>query len=126
MDLKDFVKESLVQISKGIVEANQELQEIGAIINPLHVIVNSENSQAYGRTGTSPNYHKNSRVVEKVEFDVAVVAEEGTQTKAGIKLSVATLGLNAGGQSNASDRSESRIKFTIPVVFPGVESEPKP
>lgn len=125
MDLKDFVKESLVQISKGIVEANLELQEVGAIINPLHVIVNSDNSQAYGRTGTSQSYHKNSRVVEKVEFDVAVVAEEGTQTKAGIKLSVATLGLNAGGQSNASDRSESRIKFTIPVVFPGVESEPK-
>lgn len=125
MDLREFVKESLIQISKGIADANEELKDTGAMINPLHVIVNTENSQAYGRTGASANQPSNSRVVEKVEFDVAVVAEEGTQTKAGIKLSVASMGLNAGGQSNASDRSESRIKFTIPVVFPGVDSKPK-
>ncbi|MBK8676287.1 MAG: hypothetical protein IPN27_07885 [Cellvibrionales bacterium] len=122
MDLKDFVKESLVQISYGINDANIELSGTGAIINPLNVIVNSENSQAYGRTGQPHSHHENSRVVERVEFDVAVVAEQGEQTNGGIKLAIAAIGLGVGGQSDKSNRSESRIKFTIPVVFPGVES----
>ncbi len=122
MDLKDFVKESLVQISYGINDANSELSGTGAIINPLNVIVNSENSQAYGRTGQPHSPHENSRVVERVEFDVAVVAGQGEQTNGGIKLAIATIGLGVGGQSDKSNRSESRIKFTIPVVFPGVES----
>lgn len=124
MDLKDFVKESLVQISKGISEANEELKDTGAMINPLHVTINTDKSQAYGRTG-KPAYDSagSSRVVEKVEFDVAVVAEAGEQTKAGIKLSIASIGLGADGQSNTKDKSESRIKFTIPVVFSGVEND---
>ena len=123
MDLKDFVKESLVQISKGISEANEELEATGAMINPLNVIINTDKSQAYGRTG-KPAYDVNgtSRVVEKVDFDVAVVAEAGAQTKAGIKLSIASIGLGADGQSNTKDKSESRIKFTIPVIFPGVKN----
>ena len=122
MDLKDFVKESLVQISYGINDANSELSGTGAIITPLNVIVNSENSQAYGRTGQPHSPHENSRVVERGEFDVAVAAEQGEQTNGGIKLAIATIGLGVGGQSDKSNRSESRIKFTIPVVFPGVES----
>lgn len=123
MDLKDFVKESLVQISLGINEANEALAGTGAMINPLHVIINSEKSQAYGRTGQSGSYKADSRIVERVEFDVAVVAEKGEQTNAGIKLAIATIGLGAGGQSEKSNRSESRIKFSIPVVLPGVDSE---
>ena len=124
MDLKDFVKESLVQISKGISEANVELAGTGSMINPLHVSINTDKSQAYGRTG-KPAYDPDgsTRVVEKVDFDVAVVAEAGEQKKAGIKLSIASIGLGADGQSNTKDKSESRIKFTIPVVFPGVKND---
>ena len=123
MDLKEFIRESLVQISKGITEANEELDGTGAAINPLNVIVNTEKSQAYGRTGQPAYQSDQSRIVEKVEFDVAVVAEQGEQTKAGLKLSVASIGLGAGGQSDKTNKSESRIKFSIPVVYPGVESK---
>ena len=118
MDLKDFVKESLVQISKGIEEANEELSGTGAMINPLNITINTESSQAYGRTG-SPANKGDSRVVENVDFDVAVVAEAGAQTNAGLKLSIASIGIGGDGQSNTKDKSESRIRFRIPVVFPG-------
>jgi hypothetical protein len=122
MDLKDFVKESLVQISQGISEANIALEGTGAVINPQNIRINSENSQAYGRTDFSAKEDPRSRVVEKVDFDVSVVVEQGEQTKAGIKLSVASIGLGAGGQSSSADRSESRIKFSVPVVFPSASS----
>ncbi|WP_127559261.1 trypco2 family protein [Saccharospirillum alexandrii] len=122
MDLKDFVKESLVQISNGISEANEELADCGALINPLHITTHTDGSQSYGRTGQPRNIHTDSRVVEKVEFDVAVLAEKGEAANARLKLSVASIGFGGGAGTETTDRSESRIKFTIPVVFPGVES----
>ncbi|MCV6610650.1 MAG: hypothetical protein OIF55_07780 [Amphritea sp.] len=122
MNLEEFIKESLVQISNGITGANEELKDTGALINPLHIQVNSDSSQAFARTGQSRKAHENSRVVEKVEFDIAVSAEKGEGASAGLKLTVASIGVEAGGNTGKSSRSESRIQFSIPVVFPGVDS----
>lgn len=120
MDLKDFVKSSLHQIAVGIIEANEALSDTDAIVNPADIVVNSENSQAYARTlaSTSSRARNDSRIVEKVSFDVAVTVKEGKATDAGIKVSVMSVGLGAGGKSEASSGSESRISFSVPVVFP--------
>jgi hypothetical protein len=126
MELKDFVKESLVQISKGVEEANVELSESDAMVNPLHVAMHSENAQSYGRTKKRDPGNLNepdSRVIQKVDFDVAVVVEAGQQGTAGAKLSIASIGIGAEGKTESSNRSESRIKFSIPVAFPGYENE---
>ena len=59
------------------------------------------------------------RPVEFVEFDVAILANEGTETKAGIGLTVASLlSLDAGGKSNQTAGRESRIKFKVPMSYP--------
>lgn len=119
MDLKDFVASSLQQIAEGIIQANENLKETSAIVNPAEITVNSDSSQAYGRTRPSSNPANNdSRVVEKVSFDVAVTIQEGTQTDAGIKVSVMSIGLGAGGKSENTSGSESRISFSVPMVFP--------
>lgn len=53
-----------------------------------------------------------------LEFDVAIIANEGTETKARAGITVASLlNLNAGGASSQFGGSESRIKFKIPAVF---------
>ena len=120
MELKDFVKESLCQIAEGILEASKALDQTNAIVNPENIIVNSEQSQAYGRTRPSNGHVQpnDSRVVEKVDFDVAVSVQEGSTTNAGIKVAIMSVGLGAGGKSEASSGYESRIKFSIPMVFP--------
>jgi hypothetical protein len=125
MDLKDFVKESIVQIAKGIEEANSELSESQAMVNPLYIRANSENAQVYGRTMQRDDGYAepDSKVVEKVSFDVAVVAESGEQGSAGAKLSIASIGFGVNGQTESSNKSESRIKFSIPVVYPGYENK---
>lgn len=121
MDLKDFVKESLVQISKGIEEANSELEGTGAMVNPIHAVPLSNTIQGCARTtNRSAKAPKN---IEKVNFDVAVVAEAGEQAKAGLKLSIASIGFGADGQTSSSDRSESRIQFSIPMVLPGYDND---
>ncbi len=120
MDLKDFVKSSLHQIAEGMIEANEALTGTDAIVNPADIVVNSENSQAYARTlaSNSTRDPNDSRIVEKVSFDVAVTVKEGKAKDAGIKVSVMSVGLGVGGKSETSSGSESRIKFSVPMVFP--------
>jgi hypothetical protein len=118
MELKDFVRESLVQISNGISEASEELKDTSAHINPKNVYVNSDNRQNYGRLVNDKSYYP---VVELIEFDVAVHASEGTETNGKIGISIGSIGLGVGGKSQESNRSESRIKFKVPVTFPTSE-----
>ncbi len=111
MELKQFVTETLVQISEGIEAAQKQLKENGSasIINTNMTKTNDGHLVTGGRR----------RPVEYVEFDVAVLANEGTETKAGIGLTVASLlKLDAGGQSNQTAGSESRIKFKVPMSYP--------
>jgi hypothetical protein len=50
---------------------------------------------------------------------VAVLANEGSETKAGIGLTVASfLNLDASGKSNQTAGRESRIKFKVPMSYP--------
>jgi len=117
MDLKDFVKNSLHQIAEGIIEASTALSGTDAIVNPSDITVFTDNSQAYGRTSIVPK-QSNSRVVEKVDFDVAVTVHEGKAKDAGLKVSIMSVGIGAGGKTEAKSGSESRIRFAVPMVFP--------
>ena len=115
MELKDFVEASLVQICRGIEGASASLADTNAHINPKNIYVNSGDRQNYGRLVQNQEYNP---VVELVDFDVAVHVSEGTETNGRIGISVGSIGLGAGGKSQESNRSESRIRFKIPVVFP--------
>lgn len=115
MELKDFIRESLVQISQGIEEANEVLKDSTAMVNPNNVYVNSGDRQNYGRLDEAQKYN---RIVEVVEFDVAVTARDENEAggRFGIKVGVIELGAN--GKQTESNKAESRIKFKVPMVFP--------
>lgn len=111
MELKQFVTEALLQIASGIEDAQAKMQEAGSGAR-INTSVTKDDS---GNLVTGGRRHS----VEFVEFDVAILANSGTETKAGVGLTVASLlNLNAGGRSNQSQGTESRIKFKVPVAFP--------
>lgn len=118
MDLKDFVKNSLTQIAEGILAASEALKNTDAQVNPTEIVVNSNSSQAYGRTCKAERSDDPTRVVEKVDFDVALSVQEGETTNASLKVSVMSIRLGAGGESNSTLGSQSRIKFSVPMVLP--------
>lgn len=118
MELKDFIRETFVQISKGIEEANTELQDSSAIINPNNVYVNAENRQNYGRLSKSKEYN---RIIETVDFDVAVTASDENEAGGKFGIKVGSIELGANGKQTESSKAESRIKFKIPMVFPSAE-----
>jgi len=60
-----------------------------------------------------------------IDFDVAVVATEGSGTDAEAKVQVVSLlKLGAGGKSSKSLEHSSRVKFQVPMMFP-IESTTK-
>jgi hypothetical protein len=111
MNIEDFVRETLVQITNGVVQAQQHLDKTGAMVNPHMSTISKEHSigQAMMRAG---------EVVGLVEFDVAVHATEGKETKGGIGVVAGVITLGSAGKSDTSSGSESRIKFSIPLLLP--------
>jgi hypothetical protein len=121
MDLKEFIKESLVQISEGINEANVALESSGASVNPKGIRAYSKDAKAYGRIES--NFKHRDNLVHMVSFDVALHAEAGSESGGGLKLSIASIGANANTKSKDSEKSESLIKFEIPMKYPSAIEE---
>jgi hypothetical protein len=120
MELKDFIKNSLCQIAEAILEAKEQLGSTDAEVNPARMMAYTNSSQAYGRTlaaGEKPDL-EGTRIVERVEFDVSVTTDAETQANGGIKISIASVNVKAGGETSDKAGSESRIKFSVPMVFP--------
>ena len=90
MEIKDFVKKTLLEISSAIDETNDEFGS--------------------ARRFQLAAVDKNQGLIE---FDLAVEAKRTGTKKAGGGLKVAVLEANAGGEKNYSEGSVSRIKFII-------------
>lgn len=101
MELKDFIRVSLEQIAGGVHGAQTLVQGLGGYVNPI-----------YSRTDEV------LKRVQNVEFDVAIVVSESSNTEGGAKVTV--FGSSIGGKVEDGNKAEtsSRLKFTVPVQLP--------
>lgn len=106
MELKDFIKGIITDISLAIVDLDQELASKGVIINPR----NRDGAGSYASLQTG-------RAIKEVEFNLSVSASDITEKGGGIKINV----LSAGVSTEANHTTVSTVKFSIPVAFPGAE-----
>ena len=118
MELRDFVRESLIQIVQGVSDAQKELvnsHSLGSISPEIRN--NREALESKGILLTPEG-----TPVQTVEFDVSVSATEGTGTKGSIGIVVGILGLGSQGQASQSNANTSRLKFLVPVSLPIYQS----
>lgn len=111
MKLEEFISETINQIISGIRKTHEYAKEQGAIVNPK--IKHKRISFATKETkieARSP--------IHTIEFDVAITTTEGKETKGGIGVFVGPIGAGTQGKSDSSNSSISRIKFSVPVIFP--------
>ena len=111
MDIKDFVKESLMQIAESINEANVELEGKGTYIPSGDMI----------GEGVLFSIIKGSETKHfiKVEFDLAVAVSQEHGTSGGGGLSIASLAkVGIKGEDIEGKEEISRIKFMIPMALP--------
>lgn len=114
MDLKDFIATSLTQIAEGILSASDALANTDAQVNPKDIVT----TQGFGRVQGPLGALGVGRLVERVQFDVAVTAESSDMGKAGLKVGFSAFGANAAAETVDKSGNTSRIQFAVPMVFP--------
>lgn len=110
MELKVFIKDTLVQISKGIEEAKTELGQVkvgNTMINP---------SSAGGSLTITIDKDEYKRI-EEIEFDIAVIVEQKSEGKAGIGVLASIITAGASKSTGDINSETHRIKFKVPIKF---------
>lgn len=110
MELKEFIKSTISQIAESVDELNEEFEGKKVVVNP-----------------TSPNgirnipnisTHYGSYNITNVDFDLSVSVEskEDSAGKVGVVASIVGLGVSS--SEGHVQHSESKVRFTIPVMLP--------
>ena len=108
MELKEFIKTAIADITNAVSELQGELDN-GAIVNPTlpnpislkTLVVNDE-----------------IRPIEQLSFDVAVTASEESGIDGQAKAGISIFGAKIGTATSAKTENAPRISFVIPVVMP--------
>jgi len=124
MELKDFVKETLLEISSGVAEAQKEQQS--TLINPRVKSQESTSSKLYIAEDGAGRGVRGGRILDYVEFDIAVTVDKNTETSGKISVLFGAINLNSGGASENKDSSTSRVRFKVPISFSTKDGEQRP
>ena len=111
MDLKEFIKETLISISEGVIESQNYLNSkgIGSEINPR---IQSE----WEKIGYV--FSDSGKPIQLVEFDVDVIANEKKAGEGHVGVTVSSIGFGGKRNRETTSGSNSRIRFSIPITLP--------
>ena len=111
MELKEFIKTALTDITDAIKELQEELTN-GAIVSPSmpNVIANT--------TVVDPNNTHINRPISKIDFDVAITVGNTDKVGGGGKIGIQILSAKIGNENVAHSENVSRMTFSIPIVLP--------
>lgn len=117
MELKEFVKETIVQVVEGIDEANAALSEKTAFVASANIQTN----KTYQSTVDKEGIH---HYVTDLEFDVAINVQNSETKEGRGSVEVLTV-INIGGKGSCENTSSStsRIKFSLPLALPTEREE---
>lgn len=108
MELKDFIQETLCQITDGIIQSQTVLKDKGALVAP-------EGYQFNGR-GTVGN---DFAVVEEVNFEIAIGATSQNNSKGGLKTPIIEVVLG----KSSKDEANNKVSFSVPLVYPRMKTD---
>jgi hypothetical protein len=117
MELKDFIKETLIQIAEGISEAQEVLEDTDCVINPRDI-----KSEGYDHVVIKNKRH----ILQRVNFNIALASTSNSEDKAGIGVMLGAFGLGGNHTSSDGNTSNTNISFSVPVAFPSVDNDNKP
>jgi hypothetical protein len=117
MELKEFVKNTLVQITEGVKEAQDECIKSGGLINPMleTPISNSDRFEIKGK------YYPTS----KVNFSVGLTESDTDGGKRGIGVFLGKLSVGMENTKEVEAQSVTNIEFSVTVVLPYIDREGK-
>ena len=107
MELQEFISSVLVSLVRGVEEAQKQLKDSKAIVNPLGIkaeIALRENTQTPGFTN--------------VEFEVTVEVQSKSEQNEGIEVRIAVLKAGGNGKKLYSESNASKLRFSVPIHLP--------
>lgn len=109
MELKEFIKGVVADVTNAIKECQEELDN-GAIVSPTNRESNDTIDTDNGKLQIS-----------EIEFEVSVSASSSNES--GGKINVLSAIINGGVncENNNSNENVSKVKFSIPVIYPTCE-----
>lgn len=110
MDLKSFVAETLVQIQEGV-----------------QLAIDRRMATAHNAGAINPNFEKledSAKIIEKVQFDVAVTAVDSSAGEIQGGLKVWSLELGGKGTKASENSVVSRIQFSVRILPPMTQIHP--
>ena len=89
MELKDFIKATIKDISNAVTELNEEMSDKGLLVNPIPETI-------------------------KMDFNVSVTTSENSTKEGGLRICVAKAGIS----ENTTNEAISSLHFHITVALP--------
>jgi hypothetical protein len=117
MELKEFVEETLVQITEGVKKAQEECKKHGGLINPM-IEVPVSNAERFEIAG---KYYPAS----KVAFRVGLSESDTAGGKRGIGVFLGKFSIGAEKAKETEIQSITSIEFDVTVVFPYITRDGK-
>lgn len=113
MKLREFIAETLVEIHQGVAQAidRRDKERLAGRISP---IFSSPNESTLDWT----------KLIEKVEFDVAVTVSRTGEAAGEGGLEVFAVKVGGKGSVKQEHSSINRIRFSVPVLFPAQITHP--
>lgn len=103
MELKDFIKATIRDISEAVTELNEEMSGTGLLVNPVPDAAPADTM-----------YAPDNRIIQQIDFNVSVTTSDRTEKGGGLKVYVASADLN----NLTGHEATSTISFHIKVALP--------
>lgn len=108
MELKEFIKTAISDITDAVHELQDELTN-GTIVNP---------TIETGKQGEAVLVNNEVRMMERLNFDIAVTVSETTELDGKVKAGISVFGAKLGAESTGKSENMSRMTFSIPLLLP--------
>ncbi len=109
MELQEFIKNTIVQITNGIIDAQNELKDTECLINPMGYSSDSNNIYE--------GVKNTSRSIQKIKMNIVLDVTNSSGSKSGIGVArVIKAGID--NSESASHKEMTTVEFEIPISFP--------
>lgn len=117
MELKEFVKETLIQITEGVKEAQQACLEHGGLINPM-LSVKTCNEVIY-------KHDDKDYPATSINFKVGLIESDTKDNRKGIGVFLGKMSIGAENSKGSEVQSITNIEFSVVAVLPYIDRQGK-
>lgn len=111
MELKDFIKTAIADITGAISELQSELQN-GAIVSP---------SMPHAISTKTIEMDGSNRLISNIDFDVALTIDNTDTVSGHAKTGIQIFSAKLSGDNQSHTENMSRLTFSVPIVYPTIK-----